>query len=143
MSSISTTSKTESYMDNIRKLSSQLKETEKKRKLASIDKYEKPLPSPEVTMATQFRNSTLSYVMRQKWLLTQHYLLRSSPVQLQSNVDDSVLRQKPDKPRPIVGKNNLNLMKIRKILMKKGLMVHKRNQSLSSPSEQVLLIQRI
>lgn len=136
MSSISTTSKkTESYMDNIRKLSSQLKETENKRKLASIDKYEKPLPSPEVTMATQFRNSTPVIRNETKVVADPTLSLRSSPVQLQSNVDDSVLRQKPDKPRPIVGEEQLKPDEDSKNPDEKGLMVHKRNQSLSSPSE--------
>ncbi|CAI1629503.1 hypothetical protein SEUBUCD650_0M01720 [Saccharomyces eubayanus] len=93
MSNLSTTSKKgESYMDNIRKLSSQLKETENKRKLASISK---PLPSPEVTMARQFRNSTPVIRSESKAVADPTLFLQSSPIRIQSTVEEPTRRIEP------------------------------------------------
>ncbi|AJP40737.1 Hof1p [Saccharomyces cerevisiae YJM1078] len=136
MSSISTASKkSESYMDNIRKLSFQLKETENKRKLASVEKYEKPLPSPEVTMARQFRNSTPVIRNEAKSVVEPTLSLRSSPVQIQSNVDESTIRGNLDRPRPTVQEEQLKSDEDSKNSDGNCLMAHKRNQSLTSPSE--------
>ncbi|CAI4035511.1 hypothetical protein SMKI_13G1600 [Saccharomyces mikatae IFO 1815] len=136
MSSISTTSKkSESYMDNIRKLSSQLKETENKRKLASVEKYEKPLPSPEVTAARQFRNSTPAIRNEIKSVVDPLSSLRSSPVQTQSAMDDSTIRGKLDQSRAIVREEQTRPEEDSKHSDESYPMTHRRNQSLTSPSE--------
>ncbi|CAI4048018.1 hypothetical protein SKDZ_13G1640 [Saccharomyces kudriavzevii ZP591] len=89
MSSTSTTSKkSESYMDNIRKLSSQLKETENRRKLAPVAVYEKPLPSPEVAISKQFRSSTPVIRNEVKSVADPALSSRSSHIRIQNTTTD-------------------------------------------------------
>ncbi|EJS42447.1 hof1p [Saccharomyces arboricola H-6] len=102
MSSSSTTSrKSGSYMDNIRKLSSQLKETENKKKVTCADRFEKPLPSPEVAMTRQFRNSTPVTHNEMKTITDPTLSLGSAPIRIQSTVDDPTIRREPDRFRTV------------------------------------------